>query len=67
MANVIDIAELREAKADGDATARLHEALCLAADATAARALCDWERSQIVAGVVRALGPGWGLKLKIGS
>ena len=36
---IIDLTKLREAQAAADATAHLHEILCIAAEATATRAL----------------------------
>lgn len=59
MADIIDMAKLREAKGAVEATALLHEVLCLAAEATATRALCAEGRAALVVGVLRALGPGW--------
>ena len=53
---------LREAQAAADATARLHEILYIAAEATATRALNAEGRMLLAAGVARAaLGPGWGV------
>ena len=60
MADVIDMTKLREAQAAEDTTARLHDALCKAAEATAAGALNTRDRLLLVAGVAHAaLGPGW--------
>lgn len=61
MADIIDVARLLEAREAAEATARLHEALCIAADETATGALCTEGRAQLIAALVPAIGPGWRL------
>jgi hypothetical protein len=63
MADIIDMTKLREAKEAADATAILHEVLCIAADETAdGRVLSAHGRAALIVGVLRALGPGWALR-----
>ena len=60
MADIIDMTKLREAQAAADATARLHDALCRAAEATATGALDTKGRMLLATAVARAaLGSGW--------
>jgi hypothetical protein len=60
MADIIDMTKLREAQAAADATARLHDALCRAAEATATGALDTKGRMSLATAVARAaLGSGW--------
>jgi hypothetical protein len=62
MADIIDMTKLREAEAAANATARLHEVLCMAAEATATGALNTEGRLVLAAAVPRAaLGTGWGV------
>jgi hypothetical protein len=59
---IIDLTKLREAQAAADATAHLHEILCIAAEATATRALNAEGRILLAAGAARAaLGRGCGV------
>ena len=58
MADIIDMTKLREAQAAADATARLHDALCRAAEATATGDTKG--RMSLATAVARAaLGSGW--------
>jgi hypothetical protein len=60
MADIIDMTKLREAQAAAGATARLHDALCRAAEATATGALDTKGRMSLATAVARAaLGSGW--------
>jgi hypothetical protein len=54
VADIIDMTKLREAQTAGDATARLHDVLCRAAEATATGALNTRGRLLLAAGVARA-------------
>ena len=61
MADIIDMTKLRDAQAAADATAHLHEILCIAAGATATRALNAEGRMLLAEKVTcAALGSGWG-------
>jgi hypothetical protein len=66
MADIIEInpAKLREAKEAVEATARLHEVLCIAADETAARALSVEGRLQLLSALLPAFAPGLGWELR---
>lgn len=59
--NVIEMTKLFEAREAAEATARLHEALCIAAEETATGALCTEGRAQLIAALVPGIGPGWRL------
>lgn len=64
MGDIIELnaAKLREAKADAEATDRLHAVLCLAADLAASKILNAEGRAMSAAAVVRAalgIGTGW--------
>jgi hypothetical protein len=63
MADIIDMTKLREAEAAANATARLHEVLCMAAEATATGALNTEGRLVLAAAAVprAALSTGWGV------
>ena len=58
MADIINICKLREAKEAVEATARLHEVLCIAADAATAGALSVEGRLQLLSALLPAFAPG---------
>lgn len=66
MADIIDIAKVREAHAAAEATARLHGALCIAAEVTAVGALCVEDRLQLLSALLSGFAPGlaWQLSLR---
>lgn len=62
--NIIHIspAKVREARADADATNRMHEVLCIAAEETATKILSVEGREMLAAAIIRAalgVGAGW--------
>ena len=68
MADIIDMTKLREAKTAADATARLHEVLCMAADEAASKILSAEGRAVLASAIVRAaLGIGIEWTVSFGS
>jgi hypothetical protein len=62
MTSIIDMTKLPEAREAAEATARLYDVLCIAAEATATNALNAEGRLVLAAAVARAaLGTGWGV------
>jgi hypothetical protein len=59
MADIIDIAKVREARASGGAAAKPPETLCRETGPLVPGAEPDERRWQLIAALLRALGPGW--------
>jgi hypothetical protein len=62
MTSIIDMTKLPDAREAAEATARLYDVLCIAAEATATGALNAEGRLVLAVAVARAaLGTGWGV------